>query len=585
MFNRIMILLAVFAIVGGCTKKSDLPENTLQYAIRGNVSGMDPAFRGDEFINEVISNIYDTLLQYNYFKRPLKLEPLLAASMPQVSKDGLVHTIKLKKGAKFQDSEVFPNGKGREITAQDYIYSWRRLADPKTKSEGWWIFDGKIVGFNEWRDKLIAGEANYDTPIEGLSTPDAETIVIKLKKPYYQLHYVLTMQFTSAVAKEAVEKYGPEFLNHPVGHGAYMLEKWTRGSKVVLKRNPNYHGTTYPTEGDPGDKEAGLLADAGKSLPFLDAIVIHEMPEDQPRWLNFMKGEFDYAGIPKDNFDGAMADRENMKPEFTAKGMKAVIFPYPDIVYIGFNMEDPIIGKNAALREALCYAFDEKGLIKKFYNDRAITAHSPIPPDFDGYDPKFALPCKTFDVAKAKELIKKAGYPDGKGLPELEYTFSQSTTGRQMAEYTQQQFAQIGVNLKLSGYSWPQFQDRLHAKKAQIFGAAWGADYPDSENMLQLLYGPNESPGSNNSNFKNKQYDVDYLAASKLPPGPARDKFYVDMRNIFAKELPWIPNAHRLGYYATHGWMVNFKPHKMIYGWQKYLKIDQAKKKDLKGKL
>lgn len=585
MFRKIMISLALVLTVFGCTKKSDLPENSLQYAMRGNVSGMDPAFRGDEFINEVIANIFDSLYQYNYLKRPLVIEPLLADGMPVVSKDGLTHTIKLKPGVKFQDSEVFPGGKGREVVAEDYIYSWRRLADPKVKSEGWWIFDGKIKGFNEWREKLIKGEATYETPIEGFSTPDKYTIVIKLVKPYYQLHYVFTMAFSAPVAKEAVDKYGPEILNHPVGTGPYMLDSWTRGSKIVLKRNPNWHGATYPTEGDPGDKEAGLLVDAGKPLPFIDVIVFHEMPEDQPRWLNFMKGNFDYSGIPKDNFNGAMASKTEMKPEFTAKGMRAIIFPYPDIVYIGFNMEDPILGKNRNLREALCYAFDEEGLINKFYNGRAVVAHSPIPPEFEGYDPKWEMPCKHMNIEKAKELLKKAGYPEGKGLPTLEYSFAQSTTGRQMAEYTQQQFAKIGVNLTLAGHSWPQFQDRLHNKKAQMYGAAWGADYPDSENFLQLLYGPNEAPGSNTSNFKNKEFDAEYVAASKLPPGPARTKLYTQMRDIFAKELPWIPNASRLGYYTSHAWVENFKPHKMIVGHQKYMKINLEKKKEWKGKL
>ncbi len=585
MFRKIMISFAVLLVSFGCTKKSDLPENSLQYAIRGNVSGMDPQFRGDEFINEVITNIFDTLYQYHWLKRPLTLDPLLAEGMPQVSKDGLTHTIKIKKGVKFHDDAAFKDGKGRELVAQDFIYSWRRLADPKVKSEGWWVFDGKIVGFNEWREKLIKGEADYDTPIEGLQTPDNHTLVIKLTKPYYQLHYVLTMQFSAPVAREVVEKYGPEFLNHPVGTGPYVLESWTRGNKAVLKRNPNWHGGTYPSEGMPGDKEAGLLADAGKPLPFIDVLVFHEMPEDQPRWLNFMKGNFDYSGIPKDNFDGAMASKTEMKPELAAKGMRAIVYPYPDIVYIGFNMEDPVLGKNKNLREALCYAFDEKGLIKKCDNDRAIPAHSPIPPEFDGYDPNWQLPCKTFDLAKAKELLKKAGYPDGKGLPPLEYSFSQSTTGRQMAEYTQQQFAQIGVQLTLAGHSWPQFQDRLHHKKAQMFGAAWGADYPDSENMLQLLYGPNEAPGSNTTNFKNKEFDAEYVAANKLPPGEARTKLYKQMRDVFAKELPMLPNAHRLGYYVTHAWVENFKPHKMISGHQKYMKVNLEKKKEWKGKL
>lgn len=585
MVRNITLTLALAAALMSCTKRSNAPENSLEFPLRINLSSLDPSQSSNEATNEVVPNIFEGLLQYHYLKRPLVVEPLLADGMPEVSKDGLVHKFKIKKGVRFHDSPAFADGKGREVTSKDFVYSWKRLADPATKSEGWWIFDGKIKGLNEWRDKKSKGEADYDTPVEGLETPDAQTLVVKLTKPFYQLHYVLTMPYAAVLPKEAVDKWGAEFMNHPVGTGPYVFESWVRGNKVVLNKNPNWHGGTYPTEGEAGDKEAGLLADAGKPLPFVDRLAFHEMPEDQPRWLNLMKGAVDFAGIPKDSFDAAVQNRTELKPELVAKGLRLIIYPWPDVVYMGFNMEDPLLGKNVELRKALCYAYDQKTASQKFYNDRVIMAHSPIGPDMEGYDPNFKLPCKEYNVEKAKEALKKAGYPDGKGLPPIEYSTAASTTGRQFAEYVVQQMDKIGVKINIVTHSWPQFQDRLRNKKSQLFGLAWGADYPDAENMLQLLYGRNESPGPNSANFKNKEFDSLYEQAQKLPPGPERTKLYQKMRDIFARELPWIPTVHRLGYMLAHSWVANLKPHEIVDGHYKYLRVDLEKKKAQKEKL
>ncbi len=585
MLTRFLVIFSASLFLSYCTRGSKVSENSIQFPMKMNLSSLDPAQASNEATNEVGPNINETLLQYNYLKRPLTVEPLLAATMPTVSKDGLVHTFKIKPGVRFHDDAAFKDGKGRELVAADFIYAWKRLADPKSKSEGWWIFDGKIKGFNEWRDKLTKGEATYETAIEGLQTPDDHTIVITLSKPYYQLYYVLTMIYSSPVPKEAVDKYGAEFLNHPVGTGPFVFVNWIRGNKVVLKRNPTYHGSLYPSAGEPGDQEAGLLADAGKPLPFVDELIFHEVPEDQPRWLNMMRGNFDISEIPKDSFDGAVGPDKELKADMKAKGFELKKYKVQEVVYMGINMDDPVLGKNRNLRTALCYAYDQKTPIERFYNGRAIVAHSMIGPDMDGYDESFKLPCKEYSLEKAKEYLKKAGFPDGKGLEPIEYSFPTSATGRQFGEYVQEQFGKIGVKTVLTGNSWPQFQDRLRNKKAQMFGIAWGADYPDAENMMQLLYGPNVSPGPNSANFKNKEFDKLYEEASKMPPGEARTVAYKKMRDIFAAELPWIPTVHRLGFQLSHGWVENLKPNKTLPNPFKYMKVNLEKKKALKAKL
>lgn len=573
------ILTASF-LFSGCTKKSDDSKNELQLTVSANVKGLDPIFTSDTYTNEVISNIYEPLLQYNYLKRPLVLEPSVAASMPEVSKDGLTHTFKIKKGVKFQDNAAFPEGKGRQVTSKDFVYSWKRLADPKNQSDGFWIFDGKIKGLNEWRD----GGAKYDAEIEGLKTPDDETLVITLNKPFFQLHYVLAMVYSAPVAKEVVEKYGKEFLNNPVGTGPFQLESWTRNSKIVLVKNPTWHGGTFPTEGEPGDKEKGLLADAGKPLPLSEKVTYHEIVEDQPRWLNFMKGDLDVISIPKDNFDASIKGN-TLGEDLAAKGIQLLIVEEPDVTYTTFNMLDPILGKNLNLRIAISYALDTPTLLEKFYNGRGIIAHSPIPPGVDGYDADFKNPYKEFSIEKAKEYLKKAGYPDGKGLPELEYSTTNTTTARQMAEYVQQNLEAVGIKTRISATSWPQFTDKIRQKKAQMWGIAWSADYPDAENFLQLLYGKNISPGPNGSNYQNKKFDELYEKALKLPAGPERTQIYKDMKAIFVEDIPWVPSIHRLGYWLSQGWIANYKRHAIVAGDAKYLRVDNEKKAKLKEKL
>ncbi len=584
MVNRILVILSFVFAFGACTKKSSEIENSISYGLRVNLKTLDPVQASEEGSGEVVPNIYEGLLQYAYLKRPLQAEPLLAAAMPEVSKDGLTHTFKLKPGVKFQDSEVFPDGKGRDVVASDFIYSWKRVADPKGKGEGFWIFDGKVKGLNEWRDKLAKGEGKFEDPIEGFSAPDDKTIVIKLLRPYYQLHFVLTMPFASVVPHEAVAKYGEEFMNHPVGTGPFKLQSWTRGSKVVLVKNPTWHGGTYPTEGEASDEAKGLLADAGKPLPFVDKVTFLEFPEDQPRWLNLMKGSTDYAGIPKDSFDKAIVNNE-LSPDLAKKGFKLDRFTRADVVFFSFNMEDPVIGKSADLRRALSLAFDTTTWMKTFYNNQVLAAHSPIAPDMEGWDPNFKNPYREHNIEKAKEFLKKAGHPEGKGLPELEYNTSGSATTRQMAEYVQQQFEKIGVKTKIVSNSWPQFQERVRTKKAQMFGMAWNADYPDAENMLQLFYSKNVSPGPNNSNYKNKEFDALYEQAAKLPPGKQRTDLYWKMRDIFVRDMPWIPTVHRIGYAIQQGWLQNYKPNETLKGHFKYLRVDQKKKAELIEKL
>jgi oligopeptide transport system substrate-binding protein len=590
LFSALIAFLSL-ALIASCTKKEDsIYENYVHESIKSNVKGLDPATTAsDLYPGIVMGQIYEGLLQYSYLERPVHPEPLLADGMPQISKDGMTYTFKIKKGVLFHDDPCFKttNGKGRELEAEDFIFSWKRLGDPALHSDGFWIFDGKVRGMTEWRDSMVkAGKADYSKPVEGFSAPDKNTLVIKLVKPYPQLLYVLTMTGAWVVPHEAVDTYGADLQNHPVGTGPYKFKSWVRNAQVILDRNPNFREETYPTKGEAADQAEGRLADAGKKLPLNNGVVFTEMVEDQPRFLNFRKGVFDWLEIPKDNFDSTVKN-DSVTDDLKAQSVALHKSFDGDITFDSFNMEDPVVGgdKNKFLRQAMSLAVNTDELIKKFYNGRALAAQGPIPPEVLGYDANRKSPYKTHDLEKAKELLKKAGHADGVGISEITYETYNGSTNRQIAEFFQQSMSQIGIKIKININTWPEFLDKVKTKKAQMLGMAWSADYPDGENFLQLFYGRNASPGPNNSNYNNPEYNKLYEQAAVMQDGPERRKIYQKMVDMVVEDCPWIFDAHRKAYVLTNGWLSNFKRNLTILNYIKYYRVDKDKKAELKKKL
>ncbi|MFH0807903.1 MAG: ABC transporter substrate-binding protein [Elusimicrobiota bacterium] len=583
--NKIIVsLVLLFFIFTGCGKKI-ITENTIRLPMPTDIKGFDPAYSEDLYSNTAMSQIYEPLMQYAYLERPYKVEPCLAESMPEISADGLIYTFKIKKGVVFQDDSCFKetNGKGRELTADDFIYSFKRIADVKNRSTGWWVFDNKIEGLNEFREKSKTS-TDYSREISGLKAVDKYTLKVKLLKPYPQFLYILTMTYTAAVPQEAVNFYAQEFINHPVGTGPYKLDHWTRNSEIVFIKNPAYRKEYYPSKGEENDKSAGLLNDSGKQIPFIDKIVYTIFLEQQPMWLNFLKGEIDRSGIPKDNYSSAISPAKELVPELAKKGIQLWKVPSLDTTYTGFNMEDPILGKNKKLRQAICLACDINKTIELFYNGRAIAAQTPIPPGLDGYDPDFKNQFQNHDLSLAKKYLAEAGYPGGKGLPPLTFEASGSdTTSRQISEMFKKEMEEIGIRININFNTWPEFLGKMNTKRAQIFGLAWAADYPDAENFLQLFYGPNGAPGPNNTNFNNPEFNKLYKKISTMNPSPERTRIYKQMVKIIVEECPWALGAHRLSFALNYKWIKNYKPNDVASGTAKYLRIDtQERAKMLK---
>ena len=505
--------------------------------------------------------------------------------MPTVSSDGLTYTFKIKKGVVFQDDVAFEGGKGRELVAEDFVYSIKRLADPKLQALGWWILDGKIKGLNEWREKHTDSKVvDYNETVEGLQAIDKYTLKFKLTKPFPQFLYSLAMPFTFVVAKEVLDHYGKEFLNHPVGTGPYKLPKFNQTNKIVYTKNPTYREKFYPSDSSEGFKELGYLEDAGKKLPLVDKVVVSVMVEDQPRWLNFQKGNIDYLSIPKDNFDSVVTPSKGVTDEFAKKGISLEINPSLDVTYVAFNHDNKLFS-NVKLRRAMALAYDVNKSNKLFYNNTALPAQSIVPPGIKGHVKSYVNPYRARNLEKAKALLKEAGYPNGEGLPEITYDCPNSTISRQMGDFFRKNMAEIGIKVKVIQNTWPELQNKITKRSVQLYAIAWGADYPDAENFLQLLFGPNKSPGANGSGYDNPEFNQLYKTASVLQDSPERTALYEKMSRIAAEQVPWIFGVHRQSFIMKHSWLKNYLNADVGADRAEYLNINLDKKKEMVEKL
>jgi ABC-type transport system substrate-binding protein len=596
MRTTLLALIVTLLALSGCGESGSggAPTDgqlTTYGAISSKVRGMDPMDIGDTTSSAMASNIFDCLYQYHYLKRPYELVPSLAAEMPTVSEDGLTYTIKLRDDVYFQDDECFTatGGKGRKLVADDIVYSWKRIADIKNVSKNWWIFDGRIKGFDDFREytKTAADkkDVDYSRPVEGLVAVDDHTLQVTLVKPWPQVVYMMSHLPTAAVPREAVEHYGEEFINHPVGTGPYRLKEWRHGSKIVLERNPTYREELYPSEGEPGDEAKGLLADAGKPMPLIDRVEISVIEEDQPLWLKFVGGELDIGGIPKDNFDTAISPNRELTPELQAKGIVLEIYDDPATFWYGLNMEDPVVGKNLPLRQAMNLAIDRQEYLKLFLNNRGTPARGVLPPMLSGYDPDLNSPYTVYDPDLAREKVKEAEKVHGGPLPTIILTMGGTgSTDRQQGEWLKRAYEKVGIKLDVDYMDWPSAQEKVKTKSAQMYAMGWVADIPDAENFMQLFYGPNASPGPNNMNYKNPEADKLYERLSVMENSPERNEIVRQMQQTVVDDLPCVLTVHRVVFLLHYDWLHNYKPHVFGYGLGKYRNVDAELRRERVGR-
>jgi ABC-type transport system substrate-binding protein len=566
-----LVLLSLLLLIG-CNSKSNKPD-TIEISLPGEISTIDPAACYDTICYIPVAQVYESLYEFEYLKRPYSLRPLLAEGQPQVSNDRLTYTFKIKKGIKYHDSNLVP--KGREVKAQDFANQIKRLAFLGTNSRGFWLFDGKIKGLNEWREK-VQTDMNlfFSEPVEGLSTPDDQTLVIELKYPYPQLLYAMAMNFTSPVPAEAITAAKNDFSTQAVGTGAYYITNYNSIQGADLKKFEGYNSSVYPSDGDRTARENGLLKDAGAKLPFMDKVRLVVIKEAQTDWLNFLKKKIDMINLTKDHYHVALTPEGKLKEEIIKD--EIVLQASPTLIYwwIAFNMQDPVVGKNLNLRKAIAHGVNIDKYIELFTYNVAQKSNSIYPPGVPGYSPAAELPYK-YDLALAKEYLAKAGYPGGKGLAPLKFDIRGSDTRRrQMGEYIQQELRNIGITVEVQINTFPAFLEKARKGELQFWQGGWVLDYPDAENVLQLLSSQNLPPGQNYFNYVNAEFDKLFQEARVIEDGKRKYELMAKMENLVNADLPWVMQYYSRNYILSHKYLKNFLYSDIIYNNIKYLKIE-----------
>lgn len=568
--------------VSGCTKKDpDEGKPVMHAVIRDDIKSLDPANAYDEVSLMLLPNIMEALYQYDIASETYRLVPLLAADMPTYSKDRMTLRIPIRKGVLFQDDPAFEGGKGRELKASDIVFAIKRLAHPGVSSQGSWIFEGKLKGYDAFQKKLREAskeklaEIFESNEIEGVKAVDDTTLELRLVKPYPQILHVLTMTFVAPMAKEVVAKYADELgqvNNNPVGTGPFRFEKYDRGHQATIVRSPTFRG-------DPMPMGTGLLA--GKPMPFLDKVIFYVTKEDQPAWLKFMNGEIDFSKIPKDNFAQAVTPSMGLNAEMEKKGIKLAKITGGLFWFLNFNVQDKVLA-NKHLRQAIGSAVDRAKWIELFTNGRGQKMETVLPPGLPDRveNPKLKY---DYDLARAKELMKKAGYPEGKGLPVITFDMrGADSVNRQLGEFFTSELAKIGVKLNVVYNTFPAFLEKKTKGQFQMSYGGWILDYPDAENAYQLLYASKVNPVINDSFFNNPRYNSLFEKMAVMEPGPARAKVIREMDDLIQEEVPWAFGFYRDEFVLVNPWVPNFRASFFTRDGYKYYTIDQELKKKRK---
>lgn len=643
--------------------RGDVEHKTLYSSFAERPKHLDPARSYSSNEAEIIAQIYEPPLQYHFLKRPYQLVPLAAADMPRVVyRDAAGNTlpedadpaiiaeteyeIRIQPGIRYQPHPAFardtqgkflyhrlsarqiaavgtladfPESATRELLAEDFAFQIKRLAAPHTHSPIGDLMGLYIVGLADLRIRLekltqeqghpVTAQQLREAPLEGVEVLGPHRYRIRVKGKYAQFQYWLAMPFFAPVPWEAEAFYGQPGMSernisldwYPVGTGPFYLAENNPNRRMVLERNPHFHGERYPAEGEPGDAEAGALDDAGQPLPLVDRVILVLEKEEIPRWNKFLQGYYDTSGISSDAFDRAIqvSDRgTELSDALKAQNIRLISGVAPSLFYMGFNMLDPVVGgyeeRKRKLRQALSIAIDEEEYIAIFLNGRGIPAQGALPPGIYGYlEGPAGINPYVYDwvdgrprrkpIEYARRLLAEAGYPGGidvkTGKPLVLY-FDVTATGpedKATLDWYRKQFAKLGVQLVVRATDYNQFQQKMLSGNAQLFQWGWNADYPDPENFFFLLYGPNgkvERQGENAANYANPEFDRLFERMRDLDNGPGRQALIDRLQEIVRRDAPWVFKFYPQNYSLVHQWYHNTTRNEMANNTLKYRRID-----------
>jgi oligopeptide transport system substrate-binding protein len=536
-------------------------------------TGFDPQAAGDAYSNSVNRVIFDPLYKYDHLARPMKLVPNTAVALPEITPDGKTWTIRIKPGIYFTDDPAF-KGKKRELTAHDYVYAWKRVLDPRMRSNNFQVFDGRFVGAEAVMAKTKeSGKLDYDMPIEGLQAVDRYTIRIKLNFADTELLSNLTIPASAGIAREVVEAYGDAstwVMANPVGTGPYKLKEWRRGQKIVLEANPGFREVRYPESSDPADK-AIMAKLKGKRIPLIGRIEISIIEEGNPRLLTFEQREVDYVSVPPDLVWNVLDPPATLKPRLANQGIVLGRGIMPAITYIYFNMEDDVVGgytpDKVALRRAVSMGYNTPEEINVIRQGQATPANQVVPPTVSGHNPN--IPKRAiYDPAGARALLDRFGYkdrnddgfrelPDGKPLT-LKLSSAPSAIERQFDELWVRSMNAIGIRIEFNKQKWPDLLKAARLGQLQMFQLGNINTTSEGFGFLGLLYG-GHAGFSNLARFKQPDYDRLYVQARGMPHGAEREAVMQKMGDLVNAYAPWNVTVFRYENVLVHPWVIGYK--------------------------
>lgn len=633
-------------------------KNILYSAFTERPKHLDPVQSYSEDEATFNAQVYEPPLQYHYLKRPYTLVPMSAAAMPVVTYQDAhgmtvpahspavafsVYEISIKPGIRYQPHPAlamegarlryhaltpddlasvytltdFPHTGTRDLVAEDFVYQIKRLAHPRLHSPIYGLMSEYIVGLKPLGESLKKADRGgwldlRNFKLEGVEATDRYTFRVKLNGRYPQFAYWLAMNFFAPIPWEADRFYNQPGMAeknltldwYPIGTGPYMLTENNPNARMVLERNPNYRGETYPTEGEEADQAVGLLADAGKQIPFVDKVIFTREREGIPYWNKFLQGYYDESGIASDSFDQAVRvaiDGEAaLSPEMEAKGIKLATSVATSSRYLAFNWLDPVVGGHTErarrLRQAVAIAVDWEEFISIFANGRGIAGQGPVPPGIFGFKGgREGMNAAVYDwtdngpkrksIEHAKKLLADAGYPGGRdastGAPLVLYldTTDRGPGDKARLDWFRKQFAKIDVQLEIRSTDYNRFQEKVRKGAAQMFVWGWNADYPDPENFLFLFHTPQSRAkfqGENAANYSNPEFDALFERVKNMDNSPERQALIDRMVAILQHDAPWSFGFHPKEYGLQHGWLFNDKPNHMARNGLKYQRLDPA---------
>ncbi|RBA37571.1 MULTISPECIES: ABC transporter substrate-binding protein [Acinetobacter] len=579
----------VFAPLGNA-KTPAQADKVLRIAFEAPDDGFDMVKTFNFYSGNVADVIFERLLQYDYLANPVKLVPATAQSMPVIKENGKVYIFKIKPGIYFTADPAF-KGQRRELIAEDYVYSVKRILDPKNHSSSYAFIDQKIVGANALVEQAKqTGRFNYDAKIEGVKALDRYTLQFTLTQPDYNFPYILAYSTFGATAREVVDYYKDRLGMHPVGTGPYMLSKYVPRSKIELVANPDYRGFVWNFKSTGTAWDNRLVKEmTGKKMPQIGKVNISIIEEEQSRWLAFQSKQLDFDKLTSSSIPKVLDQNNQLKPAMRQKGIRLYPNKEAEITYTMLNMRDPIIGGNnldkIALRRAIAMSFNVDEYIRILRKGQAVKAEMLVPAGVNGHNPKYRSSIG-YNPSLANKLLDHFGYkkgadgyrnlPNGKALV-LKINTESGSSSVMYSELWKKNLDAIGVR---ADFRVSNFADNLKAAtqcQYMIWGGAWHADYPEGENFTQLLYGPNVGRG-NQSCYSSSAYDGLYKQAMQQPP-EKRMPYYEKMSRQIEADNPLILQDTRIRNWVIQSHVQGFKAHPIMNSNWQYLDIASPRQK------